>query len=185
MSGLFNSVKIWEAARATSAASTFFEPIKIGPNGQQFFDGGTIANNPIRQLWLEAQDIWGPQPGMSDKLPLAAQVKCIVSIGTGMPTVESFGTDLLQVGRTLKAQATETEITANLFVMEHLELESPRRYFRFNVTHGLEDVGLEEASKRDIIAGRTQRYGGLGTTKMELRLFRTCAQVGAQETQGR
>jgi predicted acylesterase/phospholipase RssA len=183
-SDLFNAAKIWEVARATSAASTFFEPIEIGPNHQKFYDGGTIANNPIRQLWTEADDIWGLAPGDSG-ISLSEQVQCLVSIGTGVPTVESFGTTLWQVGETILKMATETELTADQFMKDRgKDLEIPRRYFRFNVTHGLENVGLEEADKREVIAGMTARYGRLGSTRAELRLFRTAAKVGAQGSQG-
>lgn len=51
---LLNSVKIWEACRATSAATSFFDPIAIGRYGE-FVDGATGANNPIRELWIQAQ----------------------------------------------------------------------------------------------------------------------------------
>lgn len=43
---LYRTVRIWEAARATSAASTFFDSVEIGNNGQRFLDGGTGANKP-------------------------------------------------------------------------------------------------------------------------------------------
>ncbi|KIM42400.1 hypothetical protein M413DRAFT_43952, partial [Hebeloma cylindrosporum] len=39
--------KIWEAARATSAAPTFFKRIEIG-RAQPFIDGGLGRNNPSR-----------------------------------------------------------------------------------------------------------------------------------------
>jgi patatin-like phospholipase/acyl hydrolase len=52
---LIAHTKIWEAARATSAASTFFEPIEIGPHRQVFLDGGTGANNPVQLLVNEAK----------------------------------------------------------------------------------------------------------------------------------
>ena len=35
----YDICQIWEAVRATSAASTFFEPIQIGPNDETFVDG--------------------------------------------------------------------------------------------------------------------------------------------------
>ncbi|KAH0267120.1 phospholipase, patatin family protein, partial [Aureobasidium melanogenum] len=38
---LYKTVRIWEAARATSAASTSFDSITIGNPGQRFLDGGT------------------------------------------------------------------------------------------------------------------------------------------------
>jgi len=37
--------KIWQAARATSAAPTFFKRIKIGRK-QEYIDGGMGCNNP-------------------------------------------------------------------------------------------------------------------------------------------
>ncbi|KAJ5047785.1 hypothetical protein J3E74DRAFT_283391 [Bipolaris maydis] len=44
-SGLLNSVTIWEACRATSAATSFFDSIAIRWFGEQFVDGATGANN--------------------------------------------------------------------------------------------------------------------------------------------
>lgn len=38
-------IKVWEAARATSAAPGYFAPMKIGR--WTFVDGGLMANNPI------------------------------------------------------------------------------------------------------------------------------------------
>ncbi|KMU75740.1 hypothetical protein CIHG_10262 [Coccidioides immitis H538.4] len=46
---LLNSVK-WEACRATSAASSFFSPIAIGPYKEGFVDGATGANNPVVEV---------------------------------------------------------------------------------------------------------------------------------------
>ena len=53
---LYDICKIWEAARATSAASTFFERIEIGPNRQSFVDGAFRRNNPIRSANIELRD---------------------------------------------------------------------------------------------------------------------------------
>lgn len=44
---LLNSVKIWEAYRAISAASSFFDAIAVGRYGEEFVDGATGANNPV------------------------------------------------------------------------------------------------------------------------------------------
>lgn len=42
------SIRIWEAARATSAAPTYFPPMKLGDNNEySFVDGGLQANNPL------------------------------------------------------------------------------------------------------------------------------------------
>ncbi|GAB1318511.1 hypothetical protein MFIFM68171_08721 [Madurella fahalii] len=74
----FPTVTIWRAARATSAATTFFYPINI--DGETFIDGATGANNPVNYLWSEAGDIWGDGKGLDESL-----VQCLVSIGTRKP----------------------------------------------------------------------------------------------------
>ena len=153
ISDLLDVAKIWEACRATSAASTFFGPIKIGDAGEAFIDGATGRNNPIRQLWTEARDIW-PEGCLEDN------IKCIVSIGTGQPSVKPFGDDLVEIARTLRDIATETEDTAEDFHRDHRDLARRRRYFRFNVDKGLEKVGLEDSKQKNVIVAATRKYVG-------------------------
>jgi hypothetical protein len=50
---LYDIAKIWEAARATSAASTFFDPIRIG--NQRYVDGALRYNNPIQKADIESR----------------------------------------------------------------------------------------------------------------------------------
>jgi predicted acylesterase/phospholipase RssA len=150
-SDLLNSVTIWEACRATSAASSFFDPIAVGRFGEEFVDGATGANNPVREVWDQAQVAWGPEP-------LEGKVKCLVSIGTGVPSLKPFKDDVLHIGATLVAIATETEQTAERFQRERPALDSTGRYYRFNVDRGLEDIGLEEAKKVKEMAAATRRY---------------------------
>jgi hypothetical protein len=104
-SDLLDSVTIWEACRATSAATSFFDPIAVGRYGEEFVDGATGANNPVREVWDQAQLAWGPEP-------LEGKVKCLVSIGTGVLSLKPFKDDVLHIGKTLVAIATETERTA-------------------------------------------------------------------------
>lgn len=42
---LLPDIKIWEAARATSAAPYYFKPMQVGP--YKLVDGGLGANNPL------------------------------------------------------------------------------------------------------------------------------------------
>jgi predicted acylesterase/phospholipase RssA len=150
-SDLVNSVRIWEACRATSAATSFFDPIAVGRFGEEFVDGATGANNPVRELWDQAQLAWGPEL-------LESKVKCLISIGTGVPSIKPFKDDMLHIGKTLVAIATETEVTAENFRRERPLLDNTGRYYRFNVMRGLEDIGLEEAKKSKEIAAATRRY---------------------------
>ena len=159
---LLNSVKIWEACRATSAASTFFDPIAIGRYGEEFVDGATGANNPIQELWNQAQSIWGPDP-IEDK------VQCVVSIGTGVPSLKPFHDDVLRIGSTLTAISTETEQTAERFQRDKSSLHDSGRYFRFNVIRGLEEIGLEESQKRKEIAAATGRYANSSDIVKQMR----------------
>lgn len=145
---------IWEAARATSAASGFFDPISIGKHGQEYVDGGLGCNNPVDEVWIEAQDIWVPRQG-----DLAVFVKCFISIGTGNP-----GTSPIESGawkffkNTLKDIVTETEKTAENFEKYHRGLFLDQRYYRFNVDQGLQNVGLEEYDREREIASATETY---------------------------
>jgi predicted acylesterase/phospholipase RssA len=150
-SDLLNSVTIWEACRATSAASTFFDPIAVGRFGEEFVDGATGANNPVQEVWDQAQVAWGAEP-------LEGNVKCLVSIGTGVPSLKPFKDDVLHIGATLVAMATETERTAERFQRRPPALDSTGRYYRFSVDRGLEDIGLEEAEKVKEMAAATRRY---------------------------
>ncbi|KAF9890016.1 hypothetical protein FE257_006696 [Aspergillus nanangensis] len=40
-------IRIWEAARATTAAPFFFDPVAIGPDQVKYIDGGMGASNPL------------------------------------------------------------------------------------------------------------------------------------------
>lgn len=148
---LLNTVKMWEACRATSAASSFFDPVAIGRYQEKFIDGATGAINPVWELWNQAQVMWCPKP-------LENNIKCLVSIGTGVPSLKSFHDDVLHIGETLVAIATETEQTAEKFRQANSHLDDTGRYYRFNVLRGLEDAGLEESKTKKDIASATRRY---------------------------
>ena len=67
---------MWRAARATSAAPTYFEPASLPYNGGKdhlaLVDGGLYANNPAMCGYVEARKLW---PDEKDFL--------VVSLGTG------------------------------------------------------------------------------------------------------
>ena len=158
-------IKIWEAARATSAATTFFDPVRIG-TGESFVDGAIGANNPVGQVWTEALDLWPS---------LQSNIKCLVSIGTGVPSQTPFvKDDLASIGKMLVRIATETEATAESFRRDKQDLDADGRYYRFNVSRGLENVALENAEARPIILAATRHYIETQTVYKELQ---ACAKV--------
>jgi len=174
---LCTELTIWEAARATSAASTFFEPIKIGRNRQVFRDGATDANNPVQVLWDLARDEWGEQP----QVPFERKVKVLVSIGTGAPAIYPFGNTPKSMMDTLVRLATQTEKTAEIFYKDRSgNLLERNAYLRLNVDKGLENVGLEDASKRNIIVTATDKYGSTGKVRGEIN--RLCATAVQEES---
>jgi len=148
---LFRSTKIWEACRATSAATSFFDPISIGQFGEEFVDGALGANNPINILWSQAQDVWGASH-------LQRRLQCLVSIGTGVPSIKPFRDAFVHIGKSLVAIATETDNTAEQFRRDKFDLINDGRYYRFNVNRGLEDIGLEETKKKKEIVAATGCY---------------------------
>ncbi|KAI1325074.1 hypothetical protein F5Y16DRAFT_411663 [Xylariaceae sp. FL0255] len=164
-SHLFTSTKIWEACRATSAATSFFDPITIGPFKESFVDAAALGvNNPVYVVWNQAQEIWG-----SDQL--SEDLNCLVSIGTGVPGVKPFKDDIFHISKTLAAIATETEKTAASFRLDKSLLVDAGLYYRFNVTKGLETVGLQESAKKADIAAATLQYI---VSQEVLRQFKAC-----------
>lgn len=148
--------RIWEAARATTAAPTFFKRIAIGEEGQakeEFIDGGLKCNNPALRVLEEARSIFG-----NDRL-----VRCLVSLGTGHPGTTGLAkpdafqkflpTELIGV---LKEIATNCLEIANVLSDRFKDVE--KFYFRFNVDHGAEHISLEEWRKMGELTEHTKAY---------------------------
>jgi hypothetical protein len=75
-----------------------------------------------------------------------------------VPLLKPFKDNVLHIGETLVAIATETEQTAESFQREQGLLDTTGQYYRFNVLRRLEDIRLEEANKVKEMAAATQRY---------------------------
>lgn len=143
---------ISDAAMATSAATGIFEPVSIGE--LRFGDGTTGANNPVNEVEEAASNIWCNQTG--DLKPL---VKCFISIGTGNPGKTALEDTVLDsLRKTLFMNSTDSEVTANRFIARWRDLYDTKRYFRFNVDHGLQGVGLGEYNEQGRIEAATQSY---------------------------
>jgi len=151
-SAVTETATIWEVARATSAATSFFDHITIGQHKQRFADGALGANNPVWEVWGEAREAW------PSEIPLEKRIGCFVSIGTGKLGSEPLGTWPWEVARSLKDLCTETEETADKFASNNPNLLETGRYYRFNVEQGLEKVGLAEVQEKAAIADFTHKY---------------------------
>ena len=148
---MMEGMKIWEAARATSAATGFFEPITIGPHKLKFVDGATGANNPVRELWQQAQRQF---PSDYD---LAPRLGCLLSLGTGLPSQKEWTGNAISVGKRLVEIATDTRRTAEMFGEEHVNLSEDNRYVRLDPLD-VGDLKLDAAEDLSTIARRTDSY---------------------------
>ncbi|EKM81516.1 hypothetical protein AGABI1DRAFT_83008 [Agaricus bisporus var. burnettii JB137-S8] len=146
-----SNCKIWEAARATSAAPTFFKRAIIGRN-QPFIDGGLGRNNPSQVVLEEANVLFG-----------ARQIGCLVSIGTGQAGVNKIKkpgllqqilpTDVIDA---LKRITTDCESTHQAMLRRFANL--PNIYFRLNVDQGMQGIELSEWEKLSNVEAHTMQY---------------------------
>jgi len=177
---------IWQATRATSAAPSFFKPmrIEIPKPGRFYIDGGLRYNNPSKLVLDEARHIW----------PTVKRF-CLVSIGTGrqqtiefvninespssmeqdsgrlaraIPGTKLFRTignstrGMLQLKRIAEASvrmSTSSEpVHQELYKLAHSGFDNSLRYHRFNVEKGMDSIGLEEWKANERLAQLTDDY---------------------------
>lgn len=120
----------WEAARATSAAPTFFAPAQIRNAAEQktytFVDGAIAAQNPTFDALIHALKLFGKD---NDFL--------IVSLGTGVnfgdPEIE-FGGKLEWIEKIVPLLIGASEETVSSQVEKLFAGDPSREYYRFQVT---------------------------------------------------
>ena len=121
----------------------------IGNPPTAYIDGGLGYNNPIRALLEESSHLWPKR-----------EFGSIISIGTGVLVSRDVGRTIKPLFECLKDMATDTEKVAREFE-EEMKLKygiDQQIYFRFNVQHGLENIGLEEWKELDRIKVATSDY---------------------------
>jgi len=102
----------------------------------------------------EASNIWCSETG--DLKPL---VKCFISIGTGNPGKKAFEDSLIKfLSETVVQISTETENNERRFIARWAKHFDEKRYFRFNVEQGLQNIGLDEYKKKGAIEATTEGY---------------------------
>ncbi|RAK80025.1 FabD/lysophospholipase-like protein [Aspergillus fijiensis CBS 313.89] len=126
---------VWEAALATSAASTYFPPAQLGPL-EYYIDGGLGFNNPI--LTFSKQKSY---------------------MGIGDRTWWRFWDRLTIINVFQNALALATDIKNDHDAFEEIAgLSSNWSYFRFNCGGGLADIPLDQASQLPTIENLTRAY---------------------------
>ncbi|KAL3476528.1 acyl transferase/acyl hydrolase/lysophospholipase [Aspergillus californicus] len=151
---LYKNTKLWEAGVASFANGALFDPIPLGPSRRRFMDSSAQANNPIREVWIEAKNVWR-------LTTLESQLRCLVSIGTGLPTIKRapkstvFG---FSTTKTADAGVVDSEVETNKFIQEHSELDDDGRLYRFDVPNGLAEIELDSVVEMETIVDATQDY---------------------------
>ncbi|UZP43060.1 hypothetical protein NXS19_010876 [Fusarium pseudograminearum] len=157
---------IWEAVRATSAATTIFEPFVHGPPGKQirYIDAGFGYNNPSDLILQEARSLWEGDHYLS----LHTDVGVFLSLGTGMGKIVRMDNDTVMEGLSAKIRAPvkAIEVMKNIVtgtatihrnVAEQFGINSVR-YYRFDVDQGLEAVKLFDYKKTEDMEADTLAY---------------------------
>jgi len=155
-------VKIWEAARATTAASFYFKPMEILRHGkgstEECIDAAIGSNNPLDRLLEEAAHHIGP----------GRRLGCVVSIGTGtrLVKIDRASTGLRNILHlpkflkellgTLKNTATDAEEPHHRVLAKFASY--PNAYFRFNVPDVADQVGLDKYHKIKTLKAATSAY---------------------------
>jgi hypothetical protein len=147
---------VWKAARATSAALSYFDPIDI--NGVVYRDGGLMYNNPVEKVHSEASVVFPDRP------------QIIVSLGTGLASTKPFTGSLAEITQELARIATEAETAShNFYEREDSRAAKSGLYFRFNVPE-IGDQGLAESKPKDLTRIRIMTESYINNPETGLKL---------------
>ncbi|KAL2890567.1 Vegetative incompatibility protein HET-E-1 [Ceratocystis lukuohia] len=141
--GCLTGCRVWEVARATSAAVTLFDPIKLGRDKIEFINASYGHNNPCETLISEAERQF---PGRHIT---------ILSIGTGVNDVVQINDSRSSVLEAHGKMATSSK-HADLRLKQ--KYKSPGVYYRFNVESGLKDNENLDHRMLGSISAHTMNY---------------------------
>ena len=157
---------IWQVARATSAAPTYFLPIAI--DDVKYGDGGTGWNNPTKEAIVEARNMWPDRP-----------IGILISIGTGLEDALQLNDTTKEVPKVVQSLLQNTSpghafkfavaeyavkcVTScelvHREISEHCDKDILEgNYFRLNVPQGMATIGLAEWDKLGDIIALTNQY---------------------------
>ena len=145
-----HDIPIWQVARATSAAPTYFKPPVI--DGLEYVDGGFGANNPCVEIYEEVRR-------MNNNSKRCASI--ILSIGTGKNNearrFKGAGFQrYLNYANFARKWASDSEQTHEAMLKAKSEVHFD--YFRLNVEEGLDLMKLDEWRARGPVRTKVGEY---------------------------
>lgn len=182
------NILIWQAARATSAAPTYFKTQKV--DEYDFMDGGIETNNPSHEAWFEVQgvhelrcteDCYKDTEGTHVHNPCqepAGGVKILVSIGTGRGDKKAIfktrGRVLQIISLLRRGMGALTDPENTHHTTRDIAAKVGVNYFRLNVTTGLEDVEMDAADRMEYIKATTTTFF---ERRDDRKLLKDCAEM--------
>jgi uncharacterized protein len=166
-----------DAAHATSAAPTYFEPVRIerGAGHLALVDGGVFAVNPAMSAYAEAL---GSEPSGAAGEGGSARDVLILSLGTGeltrpLPWSEAKDWGLVEWAKPILDVVFDGVADAT---DHHLErLLGPGRYYRFQTTLDRASDDLDDASDENL--ERLKREAAELIARDEERLDEVCRKL--------
>ena len=163
------NLPIYQVARATSAAPTYFKPIKISRGSAEgsitFKDGGFGSNNPSLEVY---NDVIEKHGGTRER-----SMGPFISIGTGVSPVERFSRKKGPFGHiynaiaNFKGAAQVTSMTLGVHkLMEGYSMSGNKEcfpYFRFDGGTRLKEIAMDEwkSTRLTRLTGHTKTAGGI------------------------
>lgn len=140
--------RMWQVARASSAAPTYFEPYKINMDKHEgadyftFIDGGVYANNPSMCAFAEAKVMFGNEDDI-----------LMVSLGTGelsrgIPYEEAKDWGLINWAKPMLGIVFDG--VSNTVDYQLRQLLSDNRYYRIQSSLAELGRGMDDASDENI-----------------------------------
>jgi hypothetical protein len=175
-------VTISLAARATSAAPTFFPEVRFpaldsltsrdpSPNPAWkktiaatkkqlvFWDGGLLNNNPIDQLWYARYELTQPHEP-------APPISCVISLGTGFVGAASPSDSLVHIAGVVgnvmdfstNTNAKAKDFTRHMNRLRQRSEHKGSRYVRLQPNLGKDKIGLADYTRMEDLKRLTRGY---------------------------
>ena len=154
--------EIWEAARATTAAPTYFKAISIEwPSGasNRFVDAGLGFNNPTEEIIEGAETIFGASTPLRVLISLGCGVKSSIRYDVPSALDKFLPRNAIKTLKDIAADCEKTSQSLERSFKNHANV-----YFRFNIPE-IGDIGLSEVDQPmlDRISASTKAYFDRGS----------------------